>query len=426
MDFNKLIARVKAILMTPRTEWPVIAAEATTAGDIYKNYVVWLAGIAALASFVGNSIIGHSMWILGTYRVGVGAGLTHAVLNLAMALVFTWLFAWLIDALAPTFGGQKNRVQALKAAAYSFTAGWVASIAQILPVLGGLIALAGLIYGIYLLYVGLPQTMKCPPEKSAAYTAVSVVIAIVAGWILFAVFWGILARTGFMGMGMGMGGFGGLTGMSREGGGFDADSNGGRLGQWAKSMEAAGKQAELAGKSGNPAAAAQAAGGVLAAALSGGKGAVEALPPDRMKSFLPETLGGLARTEVSAQRNGAVGIQVSEAEARYTDNAGQNIRLKVADLGGAAGFAALASWANVEVDRQTQTGYEKTYKSGGRMVHEQWDGSSKDGQYTVLVGERFSVEASGSTTSIDVLKSAVNSIDLGGLEALRNEGVKAN
>ena len=69
--------------------------------------------------------------------------------------------------------------------------------------LGGLIALAGLVYGIYLLYLGLPQTMKCPPERSAGYTAVAVIIAIVAGWVLFAVVWRVAAQTG-----MGMGAFG--------------------------------------------------------------------------------------------------------------------------------------------------------------------------------------------------------------------------
>jgi len=201
MEFNKLIARVKAILMTPKTEWPVIATEETTSGALYKNYIIWLTGISALASFISWSLIGRSTWGLGTLRMSFAAGLARAIVNWVLTLVFTWLFAWLVDALAPSFGGQKNRTQALKAVAYSFTAGWVASIAVILPVLGGLIALAGLIYGIYLLYLGLPQTMKCPPEKSAGYTAVTVIIAIVAGWVLFAVVWNVAARTGFMGMG---------------------------------------------------------------------------------------------------------------------------------------------------------------------------------------------------------------------------------
>lgn len=366
MDFNQLIARVKAILLSPRTEWPVIAAEEATVGGLYRNYIVWLTGVAALASFISMSIIGRAAWVLGTFRIGIMAGLMRAIVSGALVLLFVWLFAWLVDALAPTFGGQKNRVQALKAVAYSFTAGWIASIAVIVPGLGGLIALAGLVYGIYLLYLGLPQTMQCPPEKAVGYTAVTVVIAIVVAWILSAVVWGVMGRSGFAGMG----------------------GSGVKLEQWAKDMET--------------------------------------LAPDRMKGFLPESPGSLARTEVTAERSGAMGIQVSTAEAHYSDNAGQDVELKITDLGGASGLAALASWAGIEQDRQTQSGYDKTYKSDGQVIHEQWDNETKHGEYFVLVGNRFSVEASGHAASIDVLKAAVNSVDLGALAALRNEGVKTN
>jgi hypothetical protein len=247
MDFNKLIARVKAILLTPKTEWPVIAAEEASTGGLYKDYIIWLAGAAAVASFISMSLIGcddDARHLPCRHR----HGLTWAVIGLVQALVLTGVLAWLIDALAPTFGGQKNRVQALKTAAYAFTAGWVASIAAIVPVLGWLIALAGMVYGIYLLYLGLPHTMKCPPEKAAGYTAVTVVIAIVVGWILSAVVGGLAVRAGFMGMG----GFGGLGGMTRDGGRFDRDSRGGKLEQWAKDMEEAGQRVEDAEKSGDP------------------------------------------------------------------------------------------------------------------------------------------------------------------------------
>ncbi|MFO1402007.1 MAG: Yip1 family protein [Steroidobacteraceae bacterium] len=425
MDFNKLIARVKAILMTPKTEWPVIASEPSSAGDIYKNYVIWLAGAAAIASFISNSIIGTQTWFFGTYRLPMVGGLVMAVIHWVQWLVFTWLFVWIVDALAPTFRGQKNRVEATKAVAYAFTAGWVGYVGVVVPYIGVLFALAGGIYGIYLLYLGLQHTMKCPQDQAGAYTAVSIIVAVVVALILNAVVFGTIVRAVGLG-GMGWGGFGGgLSGMRHSGGSFDSDSAGGALAQWAQGMEEAGKKAEEANKTGDPAAAAQAAGGVLAAAL-GGKGNVESLSSEKIKAFLPDSLGGLARTEISAQRNAAMGVQMSEAEATYSDNAGQSVRLKVADMGGVAGLAALASWANIEEDKQTQDGYEKTYKSGDRMIHEQWDNGSKSGEYTVLVGNRFSVEASGNAAGIDALKGAVESVDLGALEALRNEGVKSN
>lgn len=166
MDFNKLMARVKAILTTPKTEWPVIAAESTTVPDLYKSYIAILAVIPALGMLLATR------------------SLTAAVLQYVLVLVVTYLMALIIDALAPTFGGQKDQVQALKTIGYAYTASWIAAIFAFVPVLGGLIGLAGGIYAIYLLYLGLPHTMKCPPEKAAGYTAVAIIVAIVLTIVL--------------------------------------------------------------------------------------------------------------------------------------------------------------------------------------------------------------------------------------------------
>src|SRR3546814_5811878 len=78
-----------------------------------------------------------------------------------------YVVALSINALAPTFGGRKDQLQAVKVIGYAWTAAWVAGIATIVPWLGWLVVLAGGIYSIYLLYLGLPHTMKCPPEKAA-------------------------------------------------------------------------------------------------------------------------------------------------------------------------------------------------------------------------------------------------------------------
>ena len=58
MDFNKLIARVKNILLTPKTEWPVIAAEPDTIPGLFKNYILILAAIPAVIAFLHYSVIG--------------------------------------------------------------------------------------------------------------------------------------------------------------------------------------------------------------------------------------------------------------------------------------------------------------------------------------------------------------------------------
>ena len=188
-------------------------------------------------------------------------------------------------------------------------------------------------------------------------------------------------------------------------------------------MEAAGKQLEAAQKSGDVQAQGAAVGKAIAAA-TGGSTQVEALAPDRLKSFLPETLAGLKRVDVSASRSGALGMQVAEAKARYSAEGGQALDLEITDMGSAKGLMALAGIADVEQEHQTQTGYDKTYKQGDTLVHEQWDSVAKHGEYSVVVGQRFSVKVSGTAGKSDDLKSALGGVDLAGLGALKNEGVK--
>jgi len=156
VDINKIITRAKAVLLAPRTEWPLAAAEPNTIGGLYSGYIVVLAAIPAIMRFLSSTLIGVSVPFLGSYRVPMAAGLTTAVVTYVLSLVWIYVVALIVDALAPSFSGEKNRVQALKAVAYSSTAYWVSSIIGIIPGLGLLAALAGGIYSIYLL------NMDCP------------------------------------------------------------------------------------------------------------------------------------------------------------------------------------------------------------------------------------------------------------------------
>jgi hypothetical protein len=416
VDLNQLIARAKGILLTPKTEWPIIATEPAATADLYKNYIVILALIPAVFTFLKMSLIGVSVPFAGTVRIGIGAGLTSMAIGYVLSLAMVWVMAVIVDALAPTFGAQRDRTQALKTVAYAYTASWVAGVGQILPFLAVLISIAGGIYSIYLLYLGLPHTMKCPPDKAAGYTAVSIIIAIVLSIIL-----GMIVGS-VTGLGSMMSGAGSTftVGQNSDAVQFDKDSPMGKLEHWSKSVEQAGKQMEAAQKSGDSNAQAEAMKAMMGAALGGGQ--VEALPPDRLKSFIPESLGGMPRTDMSVERNNAMGMQISEARATYANEAGRSVRLEITDTGTAKGLLALAGWAGMEGEKQSDRGYEKTYRSDGRLVHEEWSGSS--GEFAVVLGDRFTVALKGEAGSIDELKAALGSVDLGGLEALKNEGVK--
>jgi len=190
-----LVQRAQSILLRPRETWPAIAAETTDAATLYTKYVAPLAAIPAIARFIGFSLVGIGGFGV-SLRVPIVTGLVNLVVGYVLSLVVVYVLALIVDALAPTFGGTRSRIQALKVVAYASTAGFVGGIFALVPALGVLSLLASL-YGIYLLYTGLPALMRCPREKAAGYTALVIVCAVVAFYLISA----LLSALAPMGMG---------------------------------------------------------------------------------------------------------------------------------------------------------------------------------------------------------------------------------
>ncbi len=415
MDFNATIARVKNILLTPKTEWPVIATETTTVADIYKNYVIWLAAIGPVASFIGQSVFGISIPFAGTFRPGMGSLITTLVLTYAMSLGMVYLLAHVVDALAPTFGGQKNFLQALKLTAYGYTAAFVAGIFGIVPQLA-ILSLLGL-YSLYLIFLGLPHLMRNPEDKTIGYMVTVAIVGIVLTLILGAV----IGAATMAGMRTGIAGVTAPSGETFE---ADPDSALGKLAAMGAQMEAAGAKveaanaaAEAAAASGDSAAAAAASAAAMQAAmgaLAGGKPGVRALAPDALKPFLPESMAGLARSSVSASRNAAMGMEVSTATANYGEGQ-RSLELEIVDMAGAPNFLAFAGLAGMESENETDARVEKTYQQDGSWVQESWDKDGSRSEYQVALNNRFMIKLRGNGIDIDTLKSTLAELDLDGL-----------
>lgn len=177
-----LVQRVKDILLAPKQTWPVIEGEPADIAGLYKNYLVILAAIPAVAGFIGMTVFGFSMMGV-TVRVPFLSGLGHLVTSYVLSLVMVFVMALIVDTLAPSFGGQKNQLNALKLVVYGSTAGMVGGIFGLIPALSMLGLLASL-YSIYLIFLGLPVLMKCPQEKALVYTVVILLCALVAGMII--------------------------------------------------------------------------------------------------------------------------------------------------------------------------------------------------------------------------------------------------
>jgi hypothetical protein len=181
-----LVERVKGILMTPRQEWAKIDAEPTSTGPLLTGYVLPLIAIGPIATAIGWSAFGMG----GLFRMSMGYALSFAITMFILGVIGVFVCAWVINALAPTFGATQNMQQAIKVSAYFPTAAWVAGIFNLMPTLA-FVGIIGGLYSLYLLYIGLPILMKAPPDKAISYTVVvvivTVIIYIVAGYIARAV-----------------------------------------------------------------------------------------------------------------------------------------------------------------------------------------------------------------------------------------------
>ncbi len=179
--------RVKNILLQPASEWPVIAAEPTDVMGLYRNYILILAAIPAVALFLS---------IATFFPVGA---LTGAIASYVITLVSAFLAAVIIEKLAPSFGSSGDTTQALKLVAYASTPSWLAGIFRIVWFISPLAALIGGLYAIYLFYLGLPVLMNTPKDKVIPYMLVSALVIIVITVVLG----GIMAAMGFMAGGYG-------------------------------------------------------------------------------------------------------------------------------------------------------------------------------------------------------------------------------
>jgi hypothetical protein len=410
-----IIQRAKNICLTPATEWPVISAEPATPGGLLTGYAAPLAAIGAIAGFLGGAIIGQTLPFVGHYRVPLAAGLIAAIFTFCMALVGVFVLSLIIDALAPTFGGQKNSIQALKVAVYSYTPAWIAGVLQIVPLLGILGVFAAL-YGLYLLYLGLPQLMHSPQEKAIPYTVVVVVCAIVLSVVITAV--------GGLLVGAGMVGSGALTSARSSSSDvqFDKNSPLGKLQDLGKKMEESNKKMEAAGKAGDTNAQAAAAVEGLGALLGGGK-RVDPIGIDQLKPLVPDTFGGLPKISSSADKSGIAGFMVSKAEARYGDGAGKTVTLEISDTGGVSGIMALAGWAGIEGESEDDNGSERTQKVNGRLTHEKTSKNGGTNEFAVVLVDRFVVSAKGTGVDVGTLKAAVSGMSLAKLESMKDAGV---
>jgi hypothetical protein len=175
-----IVARAKGLMMNPLAEWQIIAAEPTATADLFKSYVVPLAGLAAVGGLIGAALIGPG-------ERGLGGVIGSAITGYLLSLVGIFVLAKIVEMLAPRFGGPADPTAAMKLAAYAPTASWIGGACMILPWIGWLPALAGGLYSLFLFYVGTPIVMRIPRERVMGFALSVVLVAVLVNILIGAV-----------------------------------------------------------------------------------------------------------------------------------------------------------------------------------------------------------------------------------------------
>ncbi len=193
---HNLIERAKNLILTPAAEWDRIAGETPNTGALITGYIAPLSAVAAIAGALGWMIL---TGFAGVGGAGVFGALIGVVVQVICAIIGVFLMSLLINVLAPTFASQADQNRAFQLAAHYPTPVWIAAIATIIPFIGGLIVLAGGLYAIYELYVGLPKLMKTPEDKRVPYVASIIVILLLIGAVIWWIVIGMIFHGAMMG-----------------------------------------------------------------------------------------------------------------------------------------------------------------------------------------------------------------------------------
>jgi hypothetical protein len=180
-----VVRRALNLLLHPAETWDAIEAEPDTIERLFRHWVLPLAAIPAVGRMLSQLSFG-SFEIFGIrfYRPNIIAVFGDALASYALTLISVYLLALVVDHFAPQFGGERSRTQAFKLIAYSGTAAWVSGAFLILPTAGVVFELLGIVYSLYLLYLGLPKLMRSAPVFNLNYFGLTLVAAILMAVVI--------------------------------------------------------------------------------------------------------------------------------------------------------------------------------------------------------------------------------------------------
>lgn len=189
IDFKWIVERCRAILTDPKATWTAITAESTSVADFYKRFLVVLAALPAIGSFIGFALVGISVPLFGRWRAPFFLQLVSDLGTYALQLLLVYVMGMVLVWLAPRFSGRADQSKAVQLLGYSLVPCYLAGLLMMFgsPILG-LISLLTLLYALYLYSLGVGPMLGISEAKKWPFVAVSVITNLVVGFVLTMVF----------------------------------------------------------------------------------------------------------------------------------------------------------------------------------------------------------------------------------------------
>ncbi|KAA3634691.1 MAG: hypothetical protein DWQ02_11020 [Bacteroidetes bacterium] len=137
-----------------------------------------------------------------------------------------------------------------------------------------------------------------------------------------------------------------------------------------------------------------------------------------LKELFPKSIGSFDLVSSESQKTGFGDIKTSVANAEYEDG-NSTLELTIVDSGGfGLAINALAGWTNIEMDKETSTGYERTTTIDGYKGFESYDTASEDGSIAVIIKDRVLYSAEITNGSERQLKRGHKAVDIDDIEKM--------
>lgn len=143
------------------------------------------------------------------------------------------------------------------------------------------------------------------------------------------------------------------------------------------------------------------------------------LTNEELKALLPEELLALKRKELSVGDNAM--MQLASAEAKYSDGDQKKIKLEIMDGAGETGSAMVSILMmsfNMNKEKITETGYEKTAEINGNkaIIKENSGENYVNSSIQMVAKNRYLITLTGDGISYDDLEKALNQLKLSQLK----------